>query len=63
MTLTYLDDEMNEITINVIVIEKAGVRPLYDKHIRTIEVYGGWWELWNIHGYVCGYFEADDTEL
>lgn len=61
MTLTYLDDEMNEVTINVIVIEKADVRLPYDKHIRTVEVSDGWWELWNINGYVCGYFEVDDS--
>lgn len=60
MTLTYLDDEMNKVTVNVIVIEKADVRPPYDTHIRSVEVEDGWWELWNIDGYVCGYFEADE---
>lgn len=59
-TLTYLDDNMNVVDINVMIIEKANVRPLYDRHIRTIEVYSGWWELWNIDGIVCGYFEADE---
>lgn len=61
ITLTYLDDEMNKVTVNVIVIEKADVCPPYDKRIRTVEVYGGWWELWNIYGVVCGYFESDDS--
>lgn len=60
-TLTYLDNEMNTVEVNVIIIEKADVCPLYDKHIRTIEVYGGWWELWNIYGVVCGYFESDEN--
>lgn len=59
-TLTYLDDNMNAVDIDVVVIEPADVRIPYDKHIRTIEVYGGWWELWNIDGCVCGYFEADE---
>lgn len=59
ITLTYLDDNMNVVDVNVVVIEKADIRPPYDTHIRTIEVEDGWWELWNIDGVVCGYFEAD----
>lgn len=59
ITLTYLDDNMNVVDVNVVVIEKADIRPPYDTHIRTVEVEDGWWELWNIDGVVCGYFEAD----
>ena len=61
-TLTYLDDEMNVTTVNIIVVEQAYIRPPYDKHIRTVETYGGCWELWNIDGHVCGYFEEADDE-
>jgi len=59
-TLTYLDDDMNVVTVNVIVVEPAYIRTPYDKYIRTVEVYGGWWELFNVDGHVCGYFEADE---
>jgi hypothetical protein len=58
--LAYLDDNCKAQTINVVRIEKADVRPPYDKHIRSIETYTGWWELWNIDGVVCGYFESDE---
>jgi hypothetical protein len=65
--LTYLDDYYRIQKIHVVEIEKADVRPPYDKHIRSIETYGGWWELWNIDGIVCGYFESyediDDEEV
>ena len=59
-TLRFLDDDMNEVVVDVIRIEKADVRPLYDTHIRSVEVSDGWWELWNIDGCVCGYFEEDE---
>lgn len=59
ITLCYLDDNMNVVDVNVVVIEKADIRPLYDTHIRSIETGTGLWELWNIDGIVCGYFEAD----
>lgn len=60
VNLTYLDDDYEVQIISVVEIEKADVRPLFDKHIRSIETYTGWWELWNIDGVVCGYFESDE---
>lgn len=60
ITLNYLDDEVRENSVDVVVIEKADVRPLFDTHIRTLEMSDGWWELWNIDGVVCGYFEEDE---
>lgn len=59
ITLCYLDDNMNVVDVNVVVIEKADIRPPYDTHIRSIEIGTDLWELWNIDGVVCGYYEAD----
>lgn len=57
--ITYLNDNMEVEVVYVTIIEKADVRPPYDTHIRTVETYGGWWELWNVNGDVCGYFEEE----
>lgn len=59
--LFFLSDDNTKTSINVIEIEKSDVDPRFDKHIRTIEVYTGWWELYNIDGVVCGYFESDES--
>ena len=62
-TVRFLDDDMNEIIVNVIIIEKSDIRPLFDNHIRSIELSSGegWMELWNIDGLVCGYIEEEEV--
>jgi len=60
ITLRFLDDEVRECILDVLVVEKSDILPLFDKHIRSVEVENGWWELWNINGRVCGYFEEDE---
>lgn len=58
--LTFLDDNCCETSVFVIEVEKSDIDPRFDTHIRTVETYLGWWELYNIGGQVCGYFEQDE---
>ena len=59
MTIKALDENCKEVEYTFVVIEKADVRPPYDTKVRSVEMADGWWELWNIDGVLCGYFEEE----
>ena len=45
---------------NVIIIEKADIRWDTDIHVASVECYGGWWEVYDVCGELCAYWEAEE---
>ena len=46
---------------NIIEVEAGDICMMTDAHIATVECYGGWWEVYNIDGKLCAYWEDDPS--
>lgn len=57
--LTWFDDDNKMIEATIVEIEKEDVDRKFDTYITYVECYGGCWEVWNIDGILCAYFEAE----
>ena len=46
---------------NIIEIKKTDVNWATDIHIASVECNVGWWEVYNINGKLCAYWEDDES--
>ena len=60
-TLTWFLEDGTMVTADVTEVEPSCIVPTTDDHIATVEVYGGWWEVYRIPGGdVVAYFDPDE---
>lgn len=48
---------------NVVEVEAGDVCTLTDMQVASVECNCGWWEVYNIDGILCAYWEEDETSF
>lgn len=57
----FTDNSYLVMNANVVIIEKADIRWQTDHHVGSLECDGGWWEIYNVCGKLCAYWEDDES--
>ena len=62
MKLRFLGADMTVQEVNVVQVEASDIRPLLDTHVKSVEVDGGWWEVYQLAdtGEMVAYFLDED---